>query len=378
MDELILALNVGSSSIKMQAATSAEVGRPLFAARIDRIGVGQGTLELVLPGRTKRRQATTARDHAAALEICADALTHALPGRRIAAVGHRIVHGGPDLAAPVAVDDALMEQLDALVPLAPLHQPHSLGGIRLARALYPQALQVACFDTGFHLGKPREQDSFALPRRYYDAGLRRYGFHGLSCQSVLRSLGAAGEDVATLRLVIAHLGNGCSVTAVAGGRSQSNSMGFSTLDGVAMSTRCGRIDPGVLLYLLRGGMTPGELETLLYTQSGLLGLSGLSSDIRDLLASDRAEAAEAVIFFVARVAEEIARAAAVLGGIDLVVFCGGIGENAASIREGVQGRLKFLSAGDRGPRFTVVETREETEILLATDALLRAAANPAG
>lgn len=369
MSTLLLAFNAGSSSLKFEAAEAANPGAPVLSGVVDRIGAEAGALRLSGPLSGDVKDACSAPDHAAAMATSAAALARFLPQGVVAAVGHRVVHGGAVFSAPAVIDDAVVTALTALVPLAPLHQPHSLSGIAAARAQFPDAVQVACFDTAFHASKPFVQDSFGLPRTYFDQGVRRYGFHGLSCQSILRTLRDEGQPVDAMRLAIAHLGNGCSVTAVLNGVSQSCSMGFSTLDGLAMGTRCGRIDPGVLLHLLRDGMSPQDLETLLYKQSGLLGLSGESNDMRDLLGSGTPDAKAAVDFFVARVIEEIARAAAVMGGLDQVVFCGGIGENAAPLRDRVAQGLTFLRRnGGSEVAVTHRQTREEQELLLAARA----------
>ncbi|GGB16081.1 acetate/propionate family kinase [Allosediminivita pacifica] len=362
MSALLLAFNVGSSSLKFQAAPADAPTEALLSGTIDRVGTEDARLRLASPGEAEVTSPCAAPDQAATLHAAADAISQQLPGRAVIGAGHRVVHGGPHLDTPCVIDAALVAQLEALIPLAPLHLPPSLKGIAAAQSLFPGARHVACFDTGFHAGKPFAHDSFALPRAQYDAGLRRYGFHGLSCQSIMRSLQAEGYPAEDRRIAIAHLGNGCSVTAVRDGRSLSNSMGFSTLDGLVMGTRCGRIDPGVLLHLLRDGMSPADLERLLYHDSGLRGISGLSNDMRDLLASDTQAARDAIEIFTTRIAEEVARTAAVMGGLDTLIFCGGIGENAPDIRTAVTNALAFL------PDLEVLvrETREEEEILCAT------------
>jgi acetate kinase len=228
------------------------------------------------------------------------------------------------------------------VPLAPLHQPHNLAAVAAARVSFPDALQVACFDTAFHRGHPWVNDTFALPRRFYDEGVRRYGFHGLSYDYITRKLRSDFPVLAKGRVVVAHLGNGASLCAVRDGRSIGSTMGFSALDGMPMGTRCGQLDPGVLLYLMDKGWSTADITAMLYKDSGLKGLSGLSHDMRTLLGSDAPEAAQAVEFFVFRLAREIGAMAAVLGGIDALVFTGGIGEHAAPIRARAVERLGFL------------------------------------
>lgn len=248
----------------------------------------------------------------------------------IAAVGHRVVHGGMDYDRPVVLDAAAMAKLATYEPLAPLHQPHNLEGVRQAQAAFPKALQVGCFDTAFHRTHPFVNDTFALPHKFYAEGVRRYGFHGLSYDYVS---GALDPSICKGRVVIAHLGNGASMCALKAGKSVGSTMGFSPLDGLPMGTRCGQIDPGVLLYLMQHhGMDGDEIASLLYKDSGLKGMSGISNDMRELLASDDPYARQAIDYFVFRIRREIGGMAAVLGGLDALVFTGGIGENAAPIR----------------------------------------------
>lgn len=346
-DEAILVVNAGSSSIKVE----------LFAARADLPSLAAGQVEAIgLAPRLALRDAAGAvlaeqawpagegpRDHAAALAALAQALGRAAAGRRIVAVGHRVVHGGPDLAAPVVVDAAIRARLAALVPLAPLHQPHNLAGIDAMAELYPEALQVACFDTAFHRSHPRVADIFALPRRFADRGIRRYGFHGLSYAYIAMRLAEIDPAAAAGRVVAAHLGNGASMCAIAAGRSVESTMGFTALDGLPMGTRSGQVDPGVLLHLLRTeGYDVDALTRLLYHESGLKGLSGLSSDMRVLEAAGTAEAAEAIAYFVHRIRRELGALAAVLGGLDALVFTAGIGENSAAIRAAVCRGMDWL------------------------------------
>lgn len=258
----------------------------------------------------------------------------------ITAVGHRVVHGGMDFDRPAVLDEAAMAQLATLEPLAPLHQPHNLEGVRQAQAAFPKALQVGCFDTAFHRTHPFVNDTFALPHRFYAEGVRRYGFHGLSYDYVS---GALDPATRAGRVVIAHLGNGASMCALKDGKSVGSTMGFSPLDGLPMGTRCGQIDPGVLLYLMQHhGMDGDEIANLLYKDSGLKGMSGLTNDMRELLASADPHAKEAIDYFVFRIRREIGGMAAVLGGLDALVFTGGIGEHAAPIREMVCEGFEWL------------------------------------
>ncbi len=361
MTQAALILNAGSSSIKFALFPAEGGDAPLLTGSVE-WRTDRAVLHLAPAGAAREIRAIDAPDHPAALE----AIAAALGDRQIAMVGHRIVHGGPDFTAPAPIDDSVLSALEALVPLAPLHLPQAIGGIRATRALYPNARQVAVFDTAFHAEKPWLHNAFALPGEMYDAGIRRYGFHGISCQSILRTLGTEGFELAGSKLIIAHLGNGCSMTAVRDGRCHATSMGFSTLDGLVMGTRSGRIDPGVILHWLRAGKTGAEIERILYYGAGLLGLSGISNDMRELEASETPEARGAIDMFVARAIEEASRLAGTMGGLDHIVFCGGIGENAAELRDRIMEGLAFLPGpnGQR-PGMLVRATREEHEILCA-------------
>jgi acetate kinase len=246
------------------------------------------------------------------------------------------VHGGTAFAGPALVDDAVLERLQSLRPLAPLHQPHNLAAIRAIAAVAPWLPQVACFDTAFHHSQPAVAQRFALPRDLHDAGIRRYGFHGLSYEYIASALRERDPDVARGRVVVAHLGSGCSMCAMRDGKSIDSTMGFTALDGLPMGTRCGTLDPGVILYLLRErGMTADGIEKLLYQQSGLRGVSGISNDMRELLAARDPRAEQAIDLFVYRTARELGAMAATLGGLDGVVFTAGIGEHSAEIRRRV-------------------------------------------
>lgn len=262
---------------------------------------------------------------------------------RLRAVGHRIVHGGPDYSDPVALTDDIYGKLEALTPLAPLHQPRCLAPVRTIRAIRPSLTQIACFDTAFHHGVSPPASRFAIPGRYEARGLRRYGFHGLSFEYVAGRLARIAPELAAKRTVIAHLGNGASLCALHDGHSVDTTMGLTPLDGLVMGTRCGSIDPGVLLYLLQHeSMSVDDLQHLLYHESGLLGVSGISADMRTLLASGEAAAREAVDLFTFRAAQEIAVMANTLGGLDGLVFTGGIGEHAKEIRSAIGERLAWL------------------------------------
>jgi len=342
----ILVVNAGSSSIKFQFYPESEGSEVLGGGAIEGIGT-HPRFKAALAGTTIEESWPEGRDlgHAQFFAFLLDRLAEAASELDLAGAGHRVVHGGTDFAAPVLVDEAVLSTLEALIPLAPLHQPHNLAAIRALRERAPDLPQVACFDTAFHRSIPARGQLFALPRSLAEAGLRRYGFHGLSYEFIAAALPEYDGSLSAGRVVVAHLGNGASLCALESGRSQACTMGFSTLDGLIMGTRCGAIDPGVLLYLLREkGMDATALERLLYKDSGLLGLSGLSADMRDLLDSDSEAAALAVEMFCDRVAQQVAQFATVLGGLDALVFTAGIGERSAEIRARVCRRLAWLGA----------------------------------
>ena len=260
-----------------------------------------------------------------------------------AAVGHRVVHGGPYFDAPRVVDDIVLFSLQRLVPLAPLHQPHNLAAIRAIRERFPHAVQVACFDTAFHRNHSEVADRYALPASLYRDGVRRYGFHGLSYEYIARTLPRIAPEIAHGAVVVGHLGSGASLCAIENGRSVDSTMGFTALDGLPMGTRCGRLDPGVVLYLLTAkNYDVADVERLLYQRSGLRGLSGISADVRDLLASRSAQARLALDYFVHHVGREIAALAATMGGLDALVLTGGIGENSPVMRERICASAAWL------------------------------------
>jgi acetate kinase len=312
----LLTLNAGSSSIKFALFDPAvSLHTPQQAGQVDGIGTRSGPA-----------------DHAQALRQVMERIGN-IP---ITAVGHRIVHGGTQFDQPRLIDDAVLQGIEVLTSLAPLHQPHNLAGVRAAQAAFPNVPQVACFDTAFHRTMPEVHQRFALPDELFQRGIRRYGFHGLSYESITMQLREQHPALAAGRVVIAHLGNGCSMTAVRDGRSVATTMSFSPLDGLTMGTRCGRLDAAVVLHLQQQeGLSAEEVSRLLHKGSGLLGLSGLSSDMRELegaAASGHAGAQRALDHFVEQVLRELAALAAALRGVDALVFTGGIGENAADIR----------------------------------------------
>lgn len=333
---VILTLNAGSSSLKFAAYAAADEPELLVQGQVENLGPAA---RLVMATGVEE---IGAADHAVALNTILAAVAPALRGRVVTGVGHRIVHGGAGFAAPQVLSEPVLAQLAALVPLAPLHQPHNLAAVRASIAAFPDAVQVGCFDTAFHHGHPFVNDTFAIPRRYYDEGVRRYGFHGLSYDYLTGVLRRDWPDLARGRVVIAHLGNGASMCAIRDGQSIGSTMGFTALDGLPMGTRCGQLDPGVLLYLLDKGMSPDALADMLYRESGLKGISGISHDMRTLLASPAPEARQAVDYYVFRIRRELGAMTAVLGGLDAVVFSGGIGENAAPIRAAVLDEMGYL------------------------------------
>ena len=360
---VLLTLNAGSSSLKFAVYAVADDPDLLMRGQVENLGPAA---RLVLKSPHRATRDIGAADHAVALRTVLDAADDVVGDRQVIGVGHRVVHGGTGFSTPVEITDAITEQLHALVPLAPLHQPNNLRALAAAQAAFPDARQVACFDTGFHHGHPFVNDAFAIPRRYYDEGVRRYGFHGLSYEFLTGRLRQDYPELARGRVVIAHLGNGASMCAVRVGQSIGSTMGFTALDGLPMGTRCGQLDPGVLLYLLEKGMSVPELSTMLYRESGLKGLSGISRDMRTLLASDAPEAAQAIDYYVFRIRRELGAMSAVLGGLDAVVFAGGIGENAAGIRARVLDGMDYL-----GLRVNAeANARNDTEIHAGDTAVL--------
>lgn len=334
---LILTLNAGSSSLKFGLYRAGKEPELLSAGQVENLGP---LARLKMKGEEAIDIGPA--DHAVALNAIPRQLASFLAEDRVVGVGHRVVHGGKTFGAPIRLSAEVVEQLATLVPLAPLHQPNNLAGIHAAQSAFPDAVQVGCFDTGFHKGHPFVNDTFGLPRKYYDQGVRRYGFHGLSYDYITSVLRRDWPDLAKGRVVIAHLGNGASMCALKEGRSIGSTMGFSALDGLPMGTRCGQLDPGVLLYLMDQGMGHSEMSHMLYRESGLKGLSGVSHDMRTLMSSDDPHAAQAIDYYVFRIRRELGGMAAVLGGLDGVVFTGGIGENAAQIRAMVLEDMGFL------------------------------------
>jgi len=370
MSDAILVLNAGSSSIKFALFGLPLAGDARLRGQIE--GIGRRPRFLLRDGSAAEAAPPpdvaldAVGDHAAALDLLLDWLPRAAAGAEVVAAGHRVVHGGTRFTAPLRVTPAAVAALAALGPLAPHHQPHNVAAIRALAARRPDLPQVACFDTAFHATQPAEATTLPLPAELRAKGLRRYGFHGLSYEYVSGALAeATAPGPAPTRAVIAHLGNGASLCAVKDGLSVATTMGFSTLDGLIMGTRCGSLDPGVLLHLMTAeGYDAAALTELLYDRSGLLALSGESADMRRLLASERPEAREAVAIYCYRIVREIGALAAALGGFDAVVFTGGIGEHAAPVRDAVCRGCAWLGlaldaeANARGgPRLSAPDSR---------------------
>jgi acetate kinase len=383
MTGTLLVVNAGSSSIKFQLF-GVRAGDRLdleLKGQMDGIGThphlvardGAGG-KLIDEGYEPHEVA----DVPAAMAKLQAWLVDRLGGVAPLAIGHRVVHGGPDFSTPVVVDDAILDRLDAFVPLAPLHQPNNLAPIRAIRALYPDVPQVACFDTAFHRGHPEVADRFAIPDAYYREGVRRYGFHGLSYEYIAQRLQEIDPTLAQGRVVVCHLGSGASMCAIQAGRSIDSTMGFTAVDGLPMGTRTGQLDPGVVLYLLQAkGYGAAEIERFLYHEGGLKGLSGISNDVRDLLASDAPEAELALAYFVHRIAREAGALAAAMGGIDGIVFTAGIGERSPAIRAAVLARLGWLgfeldaaaNAG-HGPRISTPASRLKAYVVPTDEELM--------
>ena len=380
----ILTLNAGSSSIKFSIYTAGTDPSLVAVGQVESLGSPTAALSLTVDG-TKTRAEIGPAHHGEGVKAILTALAPVLHGAEVVAVGHRIVHGGTIYDRPQVLDAQVMQVLAQFVPLAPLHQPHNLAAVRAAIAAFPAALQVGCFDTAFHRGHPWVNDTFALPRRFYDMGIRRYGFHGLSYEYISGELRRTDPEAARGRVVVAHLGNGASMCGILDGRSIVSTMGFTALDGLPMGTRCGQLDPGVLLYLIQQkGYTVDELRQMLYNDCGLKGLSGLSNDMRALERADTDESNQAIDYFVTRIRRELGAMAAVLGGLDTVVFCGGIGENSVRVRREVCTGMDWLgialdpAANERGTgvistgpvSVRVIPTDEELVIARAVNSRL--------
>ncbi|MDW9476462.1 acetate/propionate family kinase [Sinorhizobium meliloti] len=392
--DAILVVNAGSSSLKFQVfgIEGANLTRQV-RGQIGGIGTRprlqvKGADGTVLIDQSYAAEAV--RDLPAAIAAAREWLL-TIEGFELRAIGHRVVHGGPDFAQPVLIDTTMLDRLASYQDLAPLHQPNNLAPIRLAMEINPDVPQVACFDTAFHRGHPEHTDCYALPRAFYEQGVRRYGFHGLSYEYVAERLSEIAPEAARGKVIVAHLGSGASMCALRDGRSIESTMGFTALDGLPMGTRPGQIDPGVVLYLIsEKGMSADAVSDLLYHEAGLKGLSGISNDMRELLASDDPRASFAIAHFVHRCGLHAGMLAAALGGIDAFVFTAGVGENSAPIRARIAEGLAWLGAdldavgNDGGAalissaasrvKLLVVPTDEELMIARHTLALIRSSA----
>jgi len=337
MEAYALVLNAGSSSLKFCVYHNPEAQRWRLEARGQIDGIGTAP-RFTAKNEAGERIADSAlepsvRDGRTALDFLAEWLRSRYAGSRVAAVGHRVVHGGARYTGPTVVTPEVLKDLRELIPLAPLHQPHNVGAIEAAAALLPGVPQVACFDTSFHRGQSEIAQLVPLPAEVRAGGVQRYGFHGLSYEYIASVLPEAAPEIAGGRVIVAHLGSGASMCALKNRQSVDSTLGFTALDGLCMGTRPGAVDPGVILYLFQTlKLSPKEVETMLYKRSGLLGISGISNDMRDLLSTDDPAANLAVDYFVYRAAKEIGALAAVLGGVDGLVFTAGIGENSPEIR----------------------------------------------
>jgi acetate kinase len=384
MSDAIAVLNAGSSSLKFSAFVQRDGDFELLA-RGQAEGLSTAPHFIAKDGAGKLLSEKSWGDgfklgHDGALDHLVEFLRAEFVGHRLAGVGHRVVHGGLEYTQPVRVDARILAALEKYVPLAPLHQPHNLAPIRELLKKSPQLPQVACFDTAFHSGAPAVAQAFALPKAITDRGVRRYGFHGLSYEYIASVLGQHDERAARGRTVVLHLGNGASMCAMAGGHSVASTMGFTAADGLPMGTRCGNLDPGVMLYLMDElGMDARALENLIYQQSGLLGMSGISSDMRALEASDAPGAKAAIDVFVYRIGRELGSLAAALGGLDAIVFTAGIGENSRSLRERVCRDAAWLGVdldavanARNGPRISTAGSRVSAWAIPTNEELIMA------
>ena len=389
MPDYALVLNAGSSSLKFCVfqRPSADEWRTELRGQIEGIGTSPRLSVKDSSGKSLANQDLPVRDGGEAVDAVAGWLRSRLGDSRVLAVGHRVVHGGPHFAGPTLVNPQVLAQLHELVPLAPLHQPYNLAAIEAVCHRLPGVPQVACFDTSFHRGQPAVAELVPLPREIRQAGVQRYGFHGLSYEYIASVLPQVAPEIAGGRVIVAHLGSGASMCAMRDGKSVDCTLGFTALDGLCMGTRPGSLDPGVVLHLFQGlKLSTKDVETILYKKSGLLGISGITNDMRGLLGRAEPEARLAVDYFIYRAAKEIGALAAALGGIDGLIFTAGIGENSAEIRERICKSSAWLgiaidaqanAAG--GPRITtpqskvsawVIPTHEELMIARHTARLL--------
>jgi acetate kinase len=382
MDDYALVLNAGSSSVKFCVYR-----RPISRhwglearGQIEGIGTSPRLSAKDAQGGilAENRLDDWVNDGRAALDALASWLRSRYGGARVLGVGHRVVHGGARFAQPVVVTREILAELYELIPLAPLHQPHNLAAIETVFERMPDVPQVACFDTSFHYCQPPVAKVIPLPSDIRKSGLQRYGFHGLSYEYIASVLPEVAPEIAKGRVIVAHLGSGASLCALEAGKSVDSTLGFTALDGLCMGTRPGALDPGVVLYLFQSlGLSAKEVETILYKKSGLLGISGISNDMRDLLARREPEARLAVDYFIYRAAKEIGALAAVLGGVDGLVFTAGIGENSPEIRRRICEASSWLGVeldadanAKKGPRISTQKSRVSTWVIPTNEELM--------
>jgi acetate kinase len=397
MSGVVAVINAGSSSVKFALHEATRHAEFLFRGQIEGISVHPHLKVRNAKDQTVAERSWSAKelDHAAATREILTTARNLISGTPVLGVGHRVVHGGLKHAAPVRVDRDVLADLEKFIPLAPLHEPHNLAPMRVILEAAPELPQVACFDTSFHRSQPHLAQAFAIPRSFSDAGVRRYGFHGLSYEYLVSRLREVDPETAGKRLIFAHLGNGSSLCAVHQGRSVASTMGFTAVDGLMMGTRCGALDPGVILYLMQEHhMDAAGIEDFVYRKSGLLGVSGISSDMRTLRASSDRAAREAIDLFVYRIVREIGSLAAALGGVDGLVFSAGIGENDPATRaevvagcawigaaldaeQNASGELRISSGQSHIPVF-VIPTDEERMIARHTMQTLHQSSTSAG
>jgi acetate kinase len=389
MDEYAVVINAGSSSLKFCVFRRPDSQPWLIETRGQIEGIGTAPRFTAKDGGGKgvldRQLDPSVNDGRKALGAVADWLNGLYGGAAVRGVGHRIVHGGAKYTGPTIVTPEVLDDLRTLIPLAPLHQPYNLQAIEAVAERLPDVPQVACFDTSFHRGQPAVAELVPLPKDIRDSGVQRYGFHGLSYEYIASVLPSVAPEIAHGRVIVAHLGSGASMCAMKNGKSLDSTLGFTALDGLCMGTRPGSLDPGVLLHLFQTlGCTPKDVETMLYKKSGLLGISGISNDMRDLLGSNEPSARLAVDYFIYRAAKEVGALAAVLGGVDGLVFTAGIGENSPEIRQRICDASAWLGVeldgnANKGPRIStaaskvsawMIPTNEELMIARHTGRLL--------
>ncbi len=366
----ILTVNTGSSSLKATLYDFGDDERLILSAEVRRIGIPDSQVKIAdSDGNILADEIVTLRDHSAALEALCGWLEERGFNKELAAVGHRVVHGGPRYREPQLMSAEMLVALRELIPFDPDHLPQAINAIEFISSAHPDLRQVACFDTAFHRHIPKVAQKYALPQQFYDEGILRYGFHGLSYEYIAQELERLDGALAREKVIVAHLGNGASMAAIRGSKSVDTTMGFTPVEGLVMGTRCGDIDAGALIYFLKEKkMTPEAINTLINKESGLLGISSVSEDVRDLLERESSDprAAEALQLFCYRAKKYLGAYTAVLGGLDILVFTGGIGENAAPVRERICSGLEFL-----GIKIDAARNRENAPIVSSDDSRVK-------